>query len=272
MKILAITLSVFSFLILPPTAAFSFSNSGDILSADDSTDAPEYDFSIEYGSTRLYRGIRSSSNPYVKPSFEYAGSGGFFAGLGAYIPLDSGHVDETDLSVGYEFKLSERTKASIELIHFFFRNNKLANSLIKNEVELYLRHDFGAALKSQLFIDLDFGSEARDYSVTFDNSHEFILMEADDSRMALKPAFSITAGSLNLVKKVKKDVVSTGFGLTNYDLSLSLEYQVGRFIIEPDAAYDFPINSVGKKFPALQKAINSDPVFYFTASITYVID
>ncbi len=268
MKILAITLSAFAFLIITPATGSAFSIPADTASVNDSSDVPEFDFSVEYGTTRLYRGIKSSANPYIMPSFVYASPGGFYTGIAGYVPLDSGGFDETDLSAGYEFSISRHTTASIELIHFFFNNNKLANSLIKNEMELYLCHDFGRALKSKLYLDFDFGKESTDRSVTFDNSHEFVLTDAEDSRVTMTPAFSITAGSLNLVKKVKKEVLNSGFGLTNYDLSLSAGYEIGAFIIDATGAYDFPVE---KKLPVLQKAIKSDPTFYFTASITYVI-
>ena len=267
-QIIPVTFALF---ILQLKTASAFFVGQDPIPNDDSSAVREFDFSIEYGTTRLYRGIKSSTNPYIRPSIDYAAPSGFYSGLTSYISLDSGNVDETDLSVGYEFSLSRQTKMSLEFIHYFFRNNKLANSLIKNGVELYLRHDFGSVLKSKLYFDVDFGNGLSDRSLTLDNSHDFVVYDvfADDSKMSIRPAFSLTAGSLNLVRKVKKDVLTTGFGLTNYDLSLSLEYEIGRFIIEPEAAFDFPVSG---KQPLLKKATKSDPVFYFTASITYVID
>ncbi len=268
MKFLTFPLAILAFISLDVHPAFAFFASQDSTSVDDSSNVREYDFTIEYGSTRLYRGIKSSSNPYIKPSFTYAAPSGFFTGIGSYISLDSGMVDETDFSAGYEFSLSKKTKLSLEYIHYFFRNSQLANSQIKNGVELYLRHSFGI-LKTKLYIDGDFGDGTSDRSVTIDNSLDLVVIDAEDSKMSIKPGFSFSMGTLNLVRKIKKDVLSTGFGLTNYDLSLAVEYEIGRFIFEPEATYDFPVNG---KLPLIKKAPKADPVFYFTASITYILD
>ena len=270
MNIKRVLTSAIFFLFQLHSASASFI-SQDTIPPGDSSKVHEFDFSIEYGSTRLYRGIKSSSHPYLRPSFVYASPSGFYAGVTSYFPLDSGKVDETDVSAGYEFSLSKRTEISFELTHYFINNNQLANALVRNGVELYLRHDFGKILKSRVYADADFGKVTTDYSLTLDNSLEFVFEDAftEDAKLSIIPALSITAGTLNLVRKIKKDVVSTGFALTNYDLSLGIEYEVGRFIIEPEAAYDFPVD---RKTTLLQKTVKSDPVFYFTASITFVLD
>jgi hypothetical protein len=250
------------------TVAMPALNPGKPDPADDASTGHEFDLGLEYGTTRLYRGIKSSSNPYLKPSFTYYAASGFYAGVAGYFSLDSGLVDETDLNVGYEFLQAENTRASLEFTHYFFRNNKLANSEIKNELELYLHHDFGSVFNSKLYLDADFGNGSTDYSATLENGFDFLLYDAEDASLIMRPAFGLTAGTLNLVKKVKKDVISSGFRLTNYDLSLSLEYNTGRFSIEPCAAYDFPVHEKGP----LKKATKGDPTFDFTITATYVLN
>jgi hypothetical protein len=270
MNIRLIFAIAFFFFIKPDFVSAVVTNE-DVTLTDDTSNFREYDFSIEYGNTRLYRGIKSSSHPYLKPSFVYAAPAGFYAGIGSYFPLDSGNIDETDLNAGYEFELSKKTTLSFELIHYFINNNQLANAYIKNEAELYFRHNFGNFLRTKIYLDADFGKATKDYSVTINNSHEFAFNNAfaEDSKLLIIPEFSISAGTLNLVRKVKKDILSTEFSLTNYMLSIDVEYETGPFIFSTEAAYDFPID---KKVQALQKNFKSDPVFYFTASITYVID
>ncbi len=261
---------IFIFLVLQLNST-AFGSGENNPPAGDTLRSHELDLGIEFGTTRLYRGIKSSSNPYLRPSVMYTSPGGFYAGLASYISLDSGHVDETDLSAGYELVHRKRTTLSLEFIHYFFRNNQLANAEVKNEVEFFWRQDFGTVLTSKLYFDLDFGNGTIDKSVTFDLSHEFIVEEAfnEDASLSIIPSFSVTAGSLNLVRKVKKDIVNAGFGVTNYDLSLALEYYIGRFILSPELVYDFPVS---KKIPLLQKTKKSDPVSYFTASVIFVID
>ena len=136
MKFKLTVLSILTLLVMPLKHASAIVVEQDTLSTDDSTKVREFDFGVEYGNTRLYRGIKSSSNPYLEPSFAYFAKSGFFTGIDCYVPLDSGHIDETDLSVGYEFFRTKKTELSIELTHFFFRNNELANSMIKNEEAL----------------------------------------------------------------------------------------------------------------------------------------
>jgi len=240
--------------------------------SNDSTNVREYDFSLEYGSTRLYRGIKSTSKPYLKPSFLYSAPKGFYAGVASYLSVDSSFaIDETDFNLGYDIYFSKHTEGSIELTHFFVENKQLANASIKNELEFTVSHRFGKILNTKIYFDSEFGSGSTDHALTLDNSHDFIFYDAfaEDDKFTIQPSFSLSAGTLNLAKKVRKEITNAGFGLTNYDVALSACYETGSFVFEVALDYDVPSK---KKFPVLSKLLKLEPVLYFTASITYIID
>lgn len=203
----------------------------------------------------------------------YYSKGGFYTGLAGYVSLYSkAALEETDLNAGYDFSISENTLCTIELTHYIIKNTDLANASIKNNVEVAFRHTFGKTYKIKLYFDNDFGNGQSDFSFTFENSLVYAAENVfkEDSRMLIKPSFSFTAATLNLVRRNQQEAFSRSrFAVTNYDLSLLIEYETGRFIIAQEATYDIP---PARKRARLAKPADTTPVFYFTASVKYVID
>jgi hypothetical protein len=236
--------------------------------------------SFDYGSNRTFLGRSQSVNQvYASPAISYEAPSGFFTSVMAYRLLSpKNRWEEFDVNFGWGFFLfSRKLEASVAYSHYGYgKKSQQLNAPFNNNLETVLRKNFGP-VKSELYVDYDFGNGNKDYSFAFNNSHDFIFenLIADDDEFKIKPLISLTAGTLNFYKLHLKNpeqkpqvqnlaaTVNTTFNFTGIELSLPLEYNIGRFSLEPAIHHSIPLNQ--------PKRLNATAVTYFTMSLSFSI-
>ncbi len=275
-----IIVSVLILLITPLTSLFAGVPANETGSSSDTSFERSLVLSLDYGSNKVFLNRTTSTNlVYLASSVLYEASSGFFVSIAPYFLLSpQQHWDELDLNFGWDFFLfKKRLEASVSYTRFVFNSNSIQlRDSLNNNLELILRKNF-KALTSRLFFDFDFGHGNNDHSFTWDNSHDFVFEHVfdDDDIMKIKPMISISAGTLNFYRVRLKDpnekpslqnltaTANTKFNFTGIEFSLPLEYDIGRFSIEPAIHYNIPLNQ--------PRRLNATATTYFTASLSFAI-
>jgi len=236
--------------------------------------------SLDYGSDQSFHGRTASVKvPYLSPSIAYEAPSGFFCELMSdRILSPRNRWDEIDLGLGWRFFMfKKKIESSLSYSHYIYGKQSIqVQSSLKNNLEMAFKRQF-KIIKTTLFLDYDFGTGSRDYSFTLDNTHYFIFnsLFREDDELKVKPLVSVSAGTLNFYKLHLKNPVEkpslqnletsidSKFNLTGIELSLPVEYLLGRFSFEPAVNYSIPLNQ--------PKRFNATPVTYFTVSVGFAL-
>src|SRR5207244_3410182 len=139
--------------------------------------------------------------------------------------------------------------------------SKQSRTAQKNNFELAIQFK-NPILTPKLYFDYLFGSGTHDASLTLEVTHEFDAYNVftSDDALRITPGAYITAGTVNALSnsKSKKNSKESAFEPTGAELSLPVEYDIGRFSIEAALHRSVPFNQ--------PKKLNASPVTYFTIS------
>ena len=179
--------------------------------------------------------------------------------------------DQSQLIAGWDFSLWKKLETSVSYSRFAYNDSSIQiQSSLKNNVELSLTFD-SAIIQPRLTGALYFGTSTPDFLCSFDLSHEFAFdyLFGERDGLYIKPTASISAGTLHYYKLMLRDSGQrilaarevTKFNISGIDLSLPVEYDIGRFIIGASANYNIPLNQ-----PLYLRA---EPGFYFTLGLGF---
>ncbi|WP_106219122.1 hypothetical protein [Pontibacter ummariensis] len=135
--------------------------------------------------------------PYAAATLTYLHRSGLWASATSYKLFDTaGYVDETDLSVGYSFKIRDLVEANISYAHFIFgENTPLVKAVTSNALSARGALDWGI-LYTGLTTSYIFG-ENHDVFAVLENSRFIPLNPLWDGKhvIGIDPKVSITAGT-----------------------------------------------------------------------------
>jgi hypothetical protein len=135
--------------------------------------------------------------PYVAPSVTYVHRTGIWASVASYQLFDTDDfIDETDVSLGYSFKIRKRLEVDMSYSHFFFsKNNPLVKSATSDALSVRTAYDWKilyTALTSSYLI-----GTGNDVFTVLENSRYIRLNPLWQGGMpvGLDPKISVTAGT-----------------------------------------------------------------------------
>ncbi len=135
--------------------------------------------------------------PYAAPTVTYIHNSGLWASATAYQLFNTeDYIDETDLSVGYSFKIRKRLEVDLSYSHFIFgKNTPLVNASTSDALSARTAYDWKilyTALTSSYIIGSD-----NDVFTVLENSRFVPLNPLWNGNLpvGLDPKISITAGT-----------------------------------------------------------------------------
>ncbi len=270
--------------------------------AQDSTrnSAPDksyFEAGLSYLNNNVYQGRHDSLRiPYLIPSIKYYNKSGFYAGASvSYLssPQDS-RVDLFALEAGYAFTKNKFSGLVSVDKDFYNSQSKNVRAETKGSATGTLAYDFGF-IKPVVQGGVIFNS-SDDYYGALGLEHSFFF--ADDN-FEMTPSFLANASTQNYYgsyygkRKFKTEkrnprgvVATTGtylenasdFKIMDYELSLPLDYSIGKFIFDFTPTEAFPANPnvvVTTITPpsgvatTRTKTEELSNIFYWSAGITY---
>lgn len=239
-----------------------------LLPIADSTSSPgksTYTFGVDFGSNTSFKGVSQANQQwYNSPNFTYAAKSGFFIYSALYHLYGYNHaIDEFDLTVGYDWKLSKKALLSFSYSRFFYNSKSpQVQSNLTNNLETYFRLKLGK-FRTKLILDYYFGN-TQDFTLTWTINRPFTWESVwnDDDDITFTPKFKIVMGTDNffyvknpekitLRKKGKSGKTVTTvtpaqvesvftFGTISYVFTLPVAYTIKDFTIEPSFNYSYP--------------------------------
>ena len=243
---------------------------------------------LGYGSNSSFFGrTQAIAYPYATGELTYTSKVGLWGSVMAYNLFNTATlVDETDLSLGYDYDLSKKVDFSASYSHFLFpANSPLVKSSVNNSLDAALGYDW-----SYLYTRLNgaylfgngngSGSGNGDFFLTLDNSRTFTIdgILTSDDYVDIAPRFSVTAGTQSFAetsvqqqikngKPTKKATTTTvpasRFTVLSYELRLPVTYTYGKVSAGVAYRYLVPVNVL----PNDDSAARS----FFTASLSVTL-
>lgn len=219
--------------------------------------------------------------PYAAASVTYLHRTGLWASLTSYKLFDTASfVDETDISLGYSFKIRDLVETNISYSRFIFgENTPLVKAATSNIVSVKGALDWGI-LYTGLTTSYVFGNN-QDVFTVLENSRFIPLNPLWNGKrvIGIDPKITITAGTQHFYethtttrngsggsRKPGKGNASGGildpgtnnsgtttttstetvsrFNVLNYDLELPVVIYLGSFELEPAYRYSIPVNKI----------------------------
>lgn len=229
------------------------------------TIAAMYNSNINY-----YGQVTAERYPYVLFNATLRFHSGLYFSGGGYKLLNYGPaISETDLGIGYDYDVSERTALGLSYTHSFFpTNSPLLKASNNNNLNASAAHQW-PWFKTGLSFDLAFGRQT-DVFLSFENTKEIEIgtLFNDKNLISISPAIELTAGTTRfyetyIIEKTKRqngngkgksdsapgnangsttEVVENyvdQFKLLSYNFKLPLNWSNGNFLAE--ASYQFSI-------------------------------
>ena len=223
---------------------------------------------LSYGSNSSFFGrTQTTRYPYLAGELTYKSRFGIWGSAVSYdIFGTSSFVDETDLSVGWDFDLSQKVDASVSYSRFLFAaNSPLVKSSVNNSFDGYVGWDWGYVY-SRLNAAYLFG-ETNDLFLVLDNSRsfEFERVFTPKGYLAIEPRVSVMAGTQRFAESSLQQQIGRGngngkgpgrgnggtiavtttttrFQVINYELRLPLTYSLGAVSVQVAWRYAVPVN------------------------------
>lgn len=226
----------------------------------DTTDNRQLQLTFDYLSNKTYLGQQNIiTEKYLSPAISYYAPSGFFTAFALTKIIDpENRFDEADLSLGWSFKVLKDAEASLSYSRFSYSKQSLQlGSSLQNNFEVAIKRD--GVITPALFFDMFFGKGKPDFGVRLDVYHDFEmdnLFTNDKDELLISPTVSIIAATLNFYTLYLRDSslartrqnigvnVDSNFQLASIELSLPVEYDLGRFMIKPEIRHTIPLQEV----------------------------
>lgn len=256
-----------------------------------------FEAGLSYLDNNVYQGRHDSLKiPYLIPSIRYYHKSGFYAGASlSYLssPQDS-RVDLVAMEAGYAFTKNKFSGLLSLEKDFYNSQSKNVRAETKGSVGGTFTYDFGF-IKPVLQGGVIFNS-TDDYYAALGIEHSFF---SPDDNFEVTPSFLVNAstqnyyGSYYVKRKFKTKKKNQGGGVTttraylenasdfkimDYEISLPIDYSLGKFIFNFTPTGAFPVNPnvvVTTVTPpsgvvtTRTKTEKLSNIFYWSAGITY---
>jgi len=307
--VLFFTLTTFYFFSAPVGSAQTNKTAHDSLPDNESDSNRSLLLEVDYGSNRGYQQKRKTAGSdttqtpqqYVIGSLNYAANSGFFCSFDLYkTPGAKKKWDQFLVGLGWDFKISKSADidGSIGYTHYTYneaiKNNEATPST--GDLSAYISHDFGI-VNIRMTGDYYFGGTNNDVDLITDVDRAFYIDEVFSKKdeLSFDPMFTITASTLNYYKEgvnipdtitggpKKKQVLAAlqsvyddfgKFRFINYEFSLPVNYQIGKFNFEVGWHYTMFFNLLPSDLPPalsekLAPVLNRKSYSYITAMISF---
>ncbi|RKR85498.1 hypothetical protein BDD43_5769 [Mucilaginibacter gracilis] len=231
---------------------------------------------ISYGSDASFFGRSNQIKfPFYTVDAIYNTKSGVFVYASLWKVLNSiPQIDETDLGIGYSYKLSKKFKGSISYTKFLFDNNtQILKSASSNDINFNNSYNW-KILKTAVTMDYLFG-KSDDFFITLGNSHYFesnFGVFDDKDYLTFTPAVNIIFGTQNFVQRFSRDHdffgntppvpggylpplvlpdeddyrnANRNFNVLNYSFKLPVAYNRPHYTLEASYKYSMPVNVQG---------------------------
>jgi hypothetical protein len=218
---------------------------------------------LSYMNDNVYLGRKDSVVlPYLTFDLGYYFKSGFFIdGAVNYLASSSqSRIDAVSISGGYSFTSKNYSGEASASKYFYSSQSTNIKSTVKSSVSYFNSYDFGF-ITPTLTAFLDFGKKT-DVGGIFGLEHTFYAL---DDKLDFTPTFNVNVSTLNFynnyyktkryttTRKNKAPVTGvakiTGIvqnastlKVLDYELSLPVEYQLGKFALNVNPVYAFPLN------------------------------
>jgi uncharacterized protein (TIGR02001 family) len=195
---------------------------------------------VDFMSRYIWRGwdLNPDKKPVVQPSFTYSfGDSGFSANVWFSFTSEDKELNEMDLTLSYDFKISETVAISAGLIHygwyladdFSFENN--------TSYELYLSASFPKLpLSPGVSVYYDFNLGDGLYA-SFSLAHSIKLAETITADLSASLGYNDG--------QYLEDYMDTGF--SDFNVSMALPFKLGRASVTPFITYTIVLlDDIGK--------------------------
>ncbi len=248
-----------------------------------------FKMALDYSSENTFKGRRNTTNiPVLTPYFRYTTKQGFFVKASIVDAPTQKKLtklfDELDAGLGWMFDFSDAWNGSVSYTHYFY-NAKVARlkSSVQSDFNLSTGYDWDIVY-SQLLFDYNPGNpklvvngkktpkRTQDYSITFANSHDFIFIFNNESKLIISPELDVIWETQNFLAayKGKLDTApkkylqqASAFSFAAYILYLNVTYKIKRFSIAAYPSYTIPQN--------VPEGESSTPFFVMSGRIAYTI-
>jgi hypothetical protein len=260
---------------------------------DDDVKYRTYEIGLMGASDQSHYGLHSSGKiPYLEPSFTYTAKSGFYIEVSDQFILkkDSGGFDVFGLNPGWNIDLTDNTTLNFNYQFYYVRPKSpdLVRSSLFNCIETYIEQDLGD-FEGKFSIDYDIYKAQPGQpktpsdivfspDITYDHEFDFKHKQSLD----IEPEASFDFGTRNMYTQYQNTLVSdsaanvknykaryraansnASFGTLDLSFVLTVEYQIGKFKIEPAVTYAYPLYH--------PSGLNNAPTFYGSITLGYKI-
>lgn len=229
-----------------------------------------------YGSNLLFLGRQSNRKyPFTSAFLSYKTASGLWTSATAFHIIDFiPAIAETDVSTGWDFKLSKRTDVSLNYSHFFYSpDNPIVKSVISDDIQFSIGYDwklfYTYIAGDYLFGNLD------DYYLSFVNDRYFEKeLFKGNHLITIDPLIGVYLGPQKFSSKYQNkisggkgssskgkntintnaatDVASSVFSVIYYQVSLPVAYYIGRWGLKLNTFYAVPVNNLEGDYSSAQ--------------------
>lgn len=262
----------------------------------DSTDAkPGLELKLNYLSNSVFMGRADSvRTAIITPQIKYAFSNGVYLSGSLYVVPNrkKNKVDGGDLTLGYDFDLTDNLSGGLSFSKFFYSSNSTQVSSSQSSTisgNLSYNNDF---ITPTIIADYNFNKQgvAGDLFLDIALSHDFDIdgVFGEGDALTFSPTIEANTGTQNfyngyVVYRKRKNVQNSAaattllqtyqselsqYKLLDYEFSMPVEYSAGNFIFNITPTYALAQNQF--KSAAVVKALGlttQSSVFYFDIGV-----
>jgi len=217
---------------------------------------------ISYMNDNVYLGRKDSARlPYLTFDLGYHFKSGFFVDASLnYLASSDSRIEAVNFEGGYSFTSNKYSGEATFSKYFYSSKSTNVKSGVKSSLSYFNSYDFGF-ITPTFTAFLNFGGKT-DVGGTLGLEHTFYAL---DDRLNITPAFAANGSTQNYYNnyyktrrytiKRKNKPPATGvanitgqvenasqFKLLDYEASLPIDYEAGKFTFSANPVYAFPVN------------------------------
>lgn len=244
-------------------AASPATEKADSVESGKKTKHSHFEAELSYVNDNVYLGRKDSvAIPYMSPRIGFFHKSGFFSDLSLGYMTSAGEmrIDMAALDAGYSFETGNYEGTVTATKYWYNSNSTNVKAEMQGSVSYYHSYDFGF-IRPSMELSLNMGNKA-DFAGAFGLSHSFYVL---DDNLEFTPTFTANASTQNYYsdyykkrryskpRKGKTPLTGTAlvsgevqnaaaFKFLDYELSLPVSYEAGRFTFSVTPVYAIPVS------------------------------